>query len=152
MEVGVIVKKLVFSGLASAGAVLAGILGAGTANAAPDVVGMTYDDAAQEVRNSGGQTVVATRVGDRMDQGDCIVTTALDQSFLRIDSSGSHVSVALNCAGEYATATNSGLSVAHPLGREFKEADDAAEARKRAQQQAKQAEEQVLADVSTPDY
>jgi hypothetical protein len=151
MEVG-LVKKMILVGLASAGAVSAAIFGAGTANAAPDVVGMTYSDAVKEIRSGGDSAVVASRVGDRMDEGDCIVTNAWTSSFLRIDSSGSQVSLALNCAGEYATATNSGLSVAHPLGREFKEADEEAAARKRAQQQAAQAEEQELADVSTPGY
>jgi hypothetical protein len=47
----------------------------------------------------------------------------------------------LNCAGGYATATNPGASVASPAGREARAAADEAAA----------AEEQELAEVSTPD-
>ncbi|MCV7280601.1 PASTA domain-containing protein [Mycolicibacterium flavescens] len=152
MEVGVIVKKVMFVGLATAAAASAALFGAGTATAAPDVVGMKYSDALQEIKDSGGRAVVASRVGDKLDQGDCIVTNVWNSSFLRIDEQDNNeMSVALNCAGEYATATSPGASVANPLGRAAKAEDEEAAARKRAQQQAAQAELQALEEVSTPD-
>ena len=94
--------------------------GTATATAAPDVVGQTYSDAVAAIEEGGGTAVVAARVGDKLDQGDCIVTNAWDASFLRIDASGTQVHLALNCAGSYATATNPGASVANPLGRAAK--------------------------------
>jgi hypothetical protein len=138
------VKKLIVLGAGSAFAVAAAtslLFGAGIASAAPDVVGDTYSDAEQAISDSGGSVVVASRVGDKLDQGDCIVTNAWDASFLRIDSSDdSQVNVALNCNGGHATATNPGSSVQNPLGRASKEEQEAAEA-----------EEQELAGPEIPD-
>ena len=65
--------------------------------------------------------VIASRFGDKLDEGDCIVTNAWDASLLRIDSADdSQVNVVLNCSGAYASATNPGTSVQNPLGREAK--------------------------------
>jgi hypothetical protein len=50
------------------------------------------------------------------------------------------VNVVLNCAGGHATATNPGTSVQHPLGRESKAEQDAADA-----------EEEELAAPNIPD-
>ncbi|BBZ19202.1 hypothetical protein [Mycolicibacterium gadium] len=137
-------KKLIVLGAGSAFAVAAAtslLFGAGIASAAPDVVGDTYSDAEQAISDSGGSVVVASRVGDKLDQGDCIVTNAWDASFLRIDSSDdSQVNVALNCNGGHATATNPGSSAQNPLGRASKEEQEAAEA-----------EEQELAGPEIPD-
>ncbi|MDT5016870.1 MAG: hypothetical protein QOD39_3030, partial [Mycobacterium sp.] len=82
-------KKLsVFgAGLLVAAAASAALLGAGTAAAAPDVTGDTYSDATSAIDDDGGKPVIATRVGDKLEQGDCIVTTVSDASFLRIDTS-----------------------------------------------------------------
>ena len=135
-------KKLIFVGAASAMAVSAGLFGAGTAAAAPEVVGMKYSDAQEEIKDSGGRAVVAARVGDQLEEDDCIVTNIWDSSFLRIDSADrNEMSVALNCAGEYATATNPGTSVQHPLGRE---------AKSEAEEEAAEQEEQELAEAATP--
>jgi hypothetical protein len=126
----------------AAAAVSLALFGAGTAAAAPDVVGMKYSDAQEEIEDSGGSAIIATRVGDKLEEGDCIVTNAWDASFLRIDSSASdQVQVALNCAGEYATATNPGASVGSPLGRE---------AKSQAEEEAAEQEEQELAEAATP--
>jgi hypothetical protein len=51
------------------------------------------------------------------------------------------VQVALNCAGDHATATNPGASLGSPAGREAKAAAD----------EAATAEEGELVEVSTPD-
>jgi hypothetical protein len=129
---------------AVASAVLAMFLfGSATAAAAPDVVGQTYSDAVEAIEDDGGSAVVAARVGDKLEEDDCVVTNAWDGSFLRIDSAAdSEVQVALNCAGEYATATNPGASVASPLGRA---------AKTKAEEEAADAEEQQLAEAATPD-
>ncbi len=95
--------------------------GAPMAAAAPDVSGETYSDASKAIEDDGGKAVVATRVGDTLEQGDCIVTTVSDASFLRIDTSDEdEVLLSLNCAGGYATATNAGPSLASPQGRAAK--------------------------------
>lgn len=143
-------KRVIVIGMGSA-FFAAALLGAGTATAAPDVVGMKYSDAKKEIRESGGRATVATRVGAQLDENQCIVTNVWDASFLRIArADNDEVAVALNCNGEYATATNPGTSVANPLGREAKAEDEAEAARKRAQRQAAQQEERELAAPVTP--
>lgn len=140
-------KKLMATSAGAAGAftVLA-LLGAGTANAAPDVVGQKYSDAATAIGDSGGTPKVAVTVGSALSQDACIVTSAWNAPFVR-DTGGAYghsdgeVMVSLNCNGDHATATNPGASVASPVGREAKAAAD----------QAAAAEEQQLAQVSTPD-
>ncbi|OBK79982.1 hypothetical protein A5650_07135 [Mycobacterium sp. 1164985.4] len=127
----------------SVAATSAVLLGSGIASAAPSVVGMKYSDAQEEIENAGGKAVVAARVGDKLDLGDCIVTNIWDSSFLRIDQAdSSEMSVALNCAGEYATATNPGASVADPLGRA---------AKSKAEEEAANQEQQELENPVTPD-
>ncbi|MEO3758155.1 hypothetical protein ABGB19_07705 [Mycobacterium sp. B14F4] len=130
-------------GAVASAAVTMALFGTGTAAAAPDVVGQTYSDAKDAIEEDGGSAVVAARVGDQLDEGDCIVTNAWDASFLRIDASDeSQIQVALNCAGEYATATDPGASVASPLGRV---------AKSKAEEEAAEQEEQELAEAATPD-
>ncbi len=138
-------KKIISIGYLSAMSVAAAsavLLGSGTASAAPSVVGMKYSDAQEKIENAGGKAVVASRVGDKLDLGDCIVTNIWDSSFLRIDQAdSSEMSVALNCAGEYATAKNPGASVADPLGRA---------AKSKAEQEAANQEQQELENPVTP--
>nr|WP_234712932.1 hypothetical protein [Mycolicibacterium komanii]CRL76214.1 hypothetical protein CPGR_04402 [Mycolicibacterium komanii] len=136
-------KKVISIGCMSVMGASAIFLGSGTAAAAPSVVGMKYSDAQEEIENAGGKAVVASRVGDKLDLGDCIVTNIWDSSFLRIDQAdSSEMSVALNCAGEYATATNPGASVANPLGRA---------AKSKAEEEAATQEQQELENPVTPD-
>ena len=146
-------KKLIVFGAGPAVAAVAAsaaLFGAGTAAAAPDVVGQTFSDAQSAIEDGGGSAIVASRVGDKLDEGDCIVTNAWDASFLRIDSAADgQVNVALNCNGAYATATNPGTSVQNPLGREAKSAAD--EEAAAAEAEAAAAEEQALAEAATPD-
>ena len=138
-------KKLIVLGTGSVFAVAAAaslLFGAGVAAAAPDVVGDKYSDAQEAIKDGGGSAVVASRFGDKLDEGDCIVTNAWDASFLRIDASDdSQVNVALNCSGAYASATNPGTSVQNPLGRE---------AKTEAEQEAAEQEAQELAEAETP--
>jgi hypothetical protein len=134
------VKKLMFLRACAIGAASVALLGAGTAAAAPDVVGMTYADAANEIDSSHSKAVVAARVGDKLEKDDCIVTNAWDAPFVRDDGgvathASREVMLSLNCNGRYATATKPGASLLSPEGREAK---------------AAAAEEQRLAEASTP--
>ncbi|MGV0745340.1 hypothetical protein [Mycolicibacterium sp. XJ870] len=134
-------------GASAAGCALA-VWGAGAAAAAPDVVGQPYADAATAIEDEGATPEVAVTVGGRLPKDECIVTNAWDSRPLVPMTDDVYweftedvVKVALNCTGDYATATNPGASVASPLGREAKAAADEAAA----------AEEEELAEVSTPD-
>ncbi|MDV3130359.1 hypothetical protein M1247_36040 [Mycobacterium sp. 21AC1] len=135
------------TGVGVAGVFAAALIpGAGIAAAAPDVVGQTYSDAATAIEDDGGTPKVAVTVGSKLSQDDCVVTNAWDAPFMRDDGgefthSDSEVMVALNCDGDHATATSPGASVGSPAGREAKAAADEAE----------NAEEGELAEVSTPD-
>lgn len=140
MKKAISIGRMSVMSVAAASAVL---LGSGTASAAPSVVGMKYSDAQEQIENAGGKAVVASRVGDKLDLGDCIVTNIWDSSFLRISQADeSEMSVALNCAGEYATATNPGASVANPLGRA---------AKSKAEEEAATEEQRELENPVTPD-
>ena len=128
-------KKLI--GLAGGALVAASasmaLFGIGVASAAPDVVGQPYADAAEAIEDEGGTPIIASTVGGRLPQDECIVTNAWDAPFLR-DVGGEfsfdedEVNVALNCNGGHATASSPGASVASPAGRESKAAADEAEA------------------------
>ena len=137
-------KSLVFSGgSAVAAAALIALFGAGVASA-DGYANQTYADAASAASDAGLSVVVASRVGDKLAQDDCLVTRAQTSPFASADD-GSHrsgeVQFYLNCNGGYATATNPGASVASPEGREAKAAADQAAAEEEAQ----------LQEVSTPD-
>ncbi|MGV0716197.1 hypothetical protein ABQE93_12425 [Mycolicibacterium sp. XJ662] len=119
----------------------------GTPTAAADYVGQSYADASDAMDEAGLDPIIATRVGDQLEQDDCIVTAAWAPSFLRgvgddFEHSDGEMMVALNCAGAYASETNPGASVQHPLGRA---------AKSDAEKEAADTEEQELAAVVTPD-
>lgn len=145
MEVEHNMKRLVILGAGAVGAAAMALFGAGTATASPDVVGMTYADASNEIASSGGHPVVAVTVGSKLDRDDCLVTNAWDATFVR-DSWGAfghakgEVMLALNCNGGKATAANPGNSVLSSAGREARVAPDQAEA----------AESEIREEVSTP--
>ncbi|MFI5510142.1 hypothetical protein ACIA48_21965 [Mycobacterium sp. NPDC051804] len=131
--------KIVTGGMLAAAVASAGMcLGAGTANAAPDVVNRTYNDAKRMIQQAGGTAVIATRTGAALEDGKCLVVNAWDAGYQRIVRGGmranNEVLVALNCNGVLAGPGSSGNSVASPVGREAKlEAEQ--EAAKRAAQQ-----------------
>jgi hypothetical protein len=123
------VKKILISASTVGAAGIAmgalGLFGAGTASAAPDVVGMTYGDAVSSIEEGGGTAKISVTVGDRQDaMGDCLVTNATDAPFVR-DSEGEfahadgEVLLALNCNRGAATGTTPGASAASPEGRDF---------------------------------
>jgi hypothetical protein len=142
-------KQLIVLGTGGVGAMALSmaLLGTGVA-AAADYDGQTYADAAAAIEEAGDTPIVATRVGSQLPQDECLVVNSQNHSYLRdppddvyVLSATDEVRLNLNCAGGYATATNPGASVASPAGREARAAADEAAA----------AEEQELAEVSTPD-
>lgn len=126
---------------AMAAAVVAGTgmcLGAGIANAAPEVVDRTYNDAKRMIQQAGGTAVIATRTGAGLEDGKCLVMNAWDAGYQRIVRGGmranNEVLLALNCNGVLAGPGSSGNSLASPVGREAKLKAEQ-EATKRAAQQ-----------------
>ena len=122
------------------------LFGAGSA-AAQDYVGETYADASDAMSDAGLDPIIASRVGDRLDEDDCIVSNAWSTPFVRGDgeefsAASGEIMVSLNCAGSFASATNPGTSVQHPLGRA---------AKSQAEKEAEEQEEQELAEAATPD-
>ena len=137
-------KSIVLSaGSAVAASALVALFGTGVA-AADDYAGQTYADASSAASDAGLSVVVASRVGDKLSQDECLVTRSQTAPFADADD-GAHVDgqvqFYLNCAGGYATANNPGASLASPEGREAKAAADEAASEEEAQ----------LAEVSTPD-
>ena len=154
------VKKLIVLGSGTVGALAAATALFGTGVASADAyAGQTYSDASSAAGDAGQTVVVAARVGDKLDEGNCIVTRSQTAPFASAND-GIHVSgqvqFYLNCAGSYATATNPGSSVASPDGRAAKAAADEAAAKAEAEQkqaelEAASQQEQDLEQVSTPD-
>ena len=104
--------------------------------AADDYAGQTYADASSAASDAGQTVIVASRVGDKLAQDECIVTRSWDAPFIRDDVEGEfghasdEVDLSLNCNGGYATATKPGNSLASPEGREAKAAADEAAAQR----------------------
>jgi hypothetical protein len=115
-------------GVGAAATAAAAMAAFGTATAvADDYAGQTYADASEAMDEEGITPIVAARIGDKLEQDDCIVTTAWNAPFLRdagdeFAHAEDEMLVSLNCAGGYATATNPGASLASPAGREAKKA------------------------------
>ncbi|OBB27771.1 hypothetical protein A5792_23285 [Mycolicibacterium peregrinum] len=133
-------------GMSAAGFAFA-VMGAGAAQAAPDVVGQTYSDAVSAIEDGGGTAHVAVTVGSRLPRDECIVTNAWTVRQLVPQTSDTYyeyredvTEVSLNCDGDHATETHPGASIASPAGREAKAAEDEAAA----------AEQEPIAEASTP--
>jgi hypothetical protein len=109
------VRKLIAIGVGAVGA--AALFGQGTAAAAPDVSGMTYEKAVQVLSQSGLSPVVATRLGDRTDDASCIVDRVQDANFT--GGTGATTSgvvfVYLNCYGSAASPDSPGYSAQNPM-------------------------------------
>lgn len=130
-------KIIVSAGAAAAAIGALGLAGAGVASAAPDVEGMTYEDAVAAIEEEGGIPKIAVTFGDRQDaMGDCLVTRVTDGSFVRpiagdvyFGPDEGDVLLTLNCNRGVATATTPGASAASVSGREFQaKAEEAAAA------------------------
>jgi beta-lactam-binding protein with PASTA domain len=124
-KIGLNVKKLIVIGSGAIGALaLSTLLGGGVA-AADDYAGQTYSDASSAASDAGATVVVAARVGDKVDEGDCIVTRSQNAPF--------------------ATATKPGPSLGSPEGAAAKAAADEKAAEEKAA--ADQSAEAELADA-----
>jgi hypothetical protein len=100
------------------------MFGAGVASADPDMTGMTYSEAVSTIQQMGATAQVSARVGDRLSEGDCLVTGHTKSAVppRGFDGAGANVVlVALDCNGNVASATNPGYSAASPEGRKLKE-------------------------------
>ena len=113
------------------------MFGSATATAAPDVEGMTYEDAVAAIEEEGGIPKIAVTFGDRQDaMGACLVTRVTDGSFVRpiaddvyFGPDEGDVLLTLNCNRGVATATTLLASSASQSGREFQaKAEEAAAA------------------------
>ena len=143
LSVGVIVAAV---------AACTALLGAGQAGAVPDVVDRPYKDAKRIIRQSGGNAVVATRVGSAADEGDCLVTNAWNAAVRRPNSRGrpvanSDIMVALNCNGALAAPGSPGNSALSPVGRAAK-AEQQRQAAKAAREAATMEEQELAAPVT----
>jgi hypothetical protein len=100
------------------------VFSAGAAHADQDVSGMTWSEASSSLQSSGITARVSAQVGDRLPQGDCIVT---GQTKSAKPPNGFHgsgtaiVLVALDCNGKVATGTRPGYSAGSPEGRKAKQ-------------------------------
>lgn len=119
-------KKTLARGVGVLGGVAAAVafVGVGSASAVNEYAGLTYDQAAESI-SGWGTPVIATRVGEYLSTGDCIVTGSRMASFL--DSSGNNrggtVLLDLNC-NDTMTAGHPGYSVMSPKGKEAKALKD----------------------------
>lgn len=100
------------------------VLGTGTANAAPDVVNRSFNDAERLIQQAGRTAVIATRTGAGLEDGKCLVMTAWDAGYQRMVRGGmranNEVLLVLNCNGVLAGPGSSGNSMESPVGREAK--------------------------------
>jgi beta-lactam-binding protein with PASTA domain len=115
------VRKLIAIGVGAMGAagVAVVLLGQGVAAAAPDVSGETYAKAKEALSGAGLTPVVATRVGDRTSEDDCIVDRVQDANFMggTGTATSSRVFVYLNCYGGVAANNKPGYSGQDPMGK-----------------------------------
>jgi hypothetical protein len=141
-------KIIVSAGAAAAAFGAVALFSVGTASAAPDVEGMTYEDAVAAIEEEGGIPKVAVTFGDRQDaMGACLVTRVTDGSYVRpipddvyFGPDEGDVLLTLNCNRGVATATTPGASAASVSGRDFQAKAEEAAA-------AAQNEEDELADA-----
>jgi hypothetical protein len=143
-------KVSVFAACA-AGAGFALVGAAGVAAAAPvgspDVEGDTYADASSALSDAGYTPVIGVVIGGKLPTDECIVEgvqivsalrpEAIDEGYPQYYAADSEAMLTLNCNGGFATATDPGNSVMSPEGRA-------------ALEEAAAAEEQELAEASTP--
>ena len=136
-------KEIVLgAGAAVAASACMVLFGSGVA-VADDYAGQTFADASSAASDAGQKVVVASRVGDKVAQDDCLVERSQTAPFASAND-GAHVDgqvqFYLNCNAGYATATSPGNSLGSPEGRAAKAAADEAAAQ----------EEAPLEEVSTP--
>jgi hypothetical protein len=123
-------------GIPAAAVVSMVAFGSGVA-AADDYAGQSYSDASSAISTAGDKVVIASRVGDRDADADCVVTHSQKAPWLKTDAFTpvtDTVLVYLNCDAKLASAKAPGNSLASPEG----QAEKAAEAQAAAQAAAQQ--------------
>ena len=110
-------------GVVSVATVASAIFGMGTASAINEYVGMTYDKASSQISSWGGTATIATRTGEALQTGDCIVVGSRTASFLGSSgfSGGSQVLLNLDCNQVLADPGHPGGSAASPAGKQVKQ-------------------------------
>ena len=149
-------KKLIVLGVSAVGAAGASMALFGTGVASADsYAGQSYSDASAAASDAGQTVMIASRVGTLPDD-ECTVSRSQTAPFLESDfvsHTSGEVQFYLNCTGAYATASQSGASIASPEGRAAKSAADEAAAQAAAQQN--EADELLVAGdepgATTPD-
>lgn len=135
-QVGRVVNKLIVVGSGAIGALAVSALIGGAVASADSYAGQKYSDASSAASDAGQTVVVASRVGDKLSQDDCIVERSQTAPFSSAND-GVHVSnqvqFYLNCNGGYATATTPGTSMGSQEGRAAKAAADQAAAQQNEQ-------------------
>jgi hypothetical protein len=109
---------------------------------------MTYSEARSQIQNAGLTAQVSARVGDRLSEGDCIVTSSTRSAKpargFTDGGPNSIVLIALDCNGNVASPGNPGYSAGSPQGRalikekqvnEWKASDEGQAWCKKAEQQ-----------------
>ncbi|UUO02937.1 hypothetical protein M4D79_06855 [Mycolicibacterium novocastrense] len=93
----------------------AGLLTPGVATASPSVWGKTFAEASTELNNAGYTAVVATQLGDKLPQPECLVTSQRDASTpFASPNAKRQVYLSLNCYPEPASESSAGYSAANP--------------------------------------
>lgn len=98
------------------------MFGSGTASAINEYVGQTYDQASQAINGYGGTAVIASRTGEALQTGSCMVvgshnTKAIGSSGF---AGGTLTMLNLDCNQQLANPGHPGNSAASPQGKQVK--------------------------------
>jgi hypothetical protein len=132
-----VVKPVVLAVIGVPAAAVISMMAFGSGIAAADYAGQTYSDASSAISGAGQKVVIASKVGDRLAEGDCVVTHSQMAPWLKTDAFTpvtDTVLVYLNCDAKLATPTAPGNSLASPEGQAEKATEDQAAAQAAAQQ------------------
>ena len=94
----------------------------GTASAADDIVGETYQHAKSALSKQGKSAHVVSTVGDRREWSDCLVVSATPAPELTAygkKRSGNRVNLSLNCYAYFSTYLAPGYSLESPEGQKL---------------------------------
>lgn len=96
--------------IGTAAAVAAALCCAGVATADQQVVGLTYDQAKQELSKAGMTIKIGTTIGDELQTGQCVVTQARTAPTMGTsgDTGSKEVILDLNCNRTAATTSPTG--------------------------------------------
>ncbi len=96
--------------IGAAAATTAALCCAGIASADQQVVGLTYDQAKQELSKSGMTIKIGTTIGDALQTGQCVVTQARTAPTMGSsgDTGSKEVILDLNCNKTAATTSPTG--------------------------------------------